>query len=412
MASLGLGGDGVVLSGGKPVHVPFALPGEQVAVRVEGSKGRLLERLSESPNRRAAPCPHFGDEGDRCGGCALQHLQTEYYSAWKQGVVRQALAREGFSDVEVRPLISSPPKTRRRAGFALNRHKGRVRSGFHEKNSHSLVALDQCHVLHPDLLAARPVVEALAAPLFEAQPALKLTAHVTLCEGGLDLDFAGPLEEEDLSLTQREALTGLAAQHNIIRITINEAPFYADRPAIVRLADVPVPLPPRAFLQATEEGQATLQRLVMDAMPDAGKVADLFAGCGTFTFALARQAQVHAVESVAPAIAAIEAARQAPGLQTITTDVRDLFRQPLMPAELAAFEAVVFDPPRAGAEAQAEQLAASVVPLVAGVSCNPKTFARDARLLTAGGYRLMHIQPVDQFLFSPHIELVGIFRRM
>jgi 23S rRNA (uracil1939-C5)-methyltransferase len=411
ISSLGRQGDGVALLDGTSVHVPFSAPGDTAMLAVQGTKGRIVELLQPSTNRAEPACPHFGPAGDRCGGCALMHLEELYYHSWKQGIVRQALAREGLSDVKILPVLGSPLHTRRRAGFSVVGKGKDITVGFKEKNSHKTIRLKSCDVLNPALVELMHALPEYLRPLSQKFGALELTAHATLLENGIDIDLAGSLHEEELDLEARELLTAMAQQLDLPRLTLNEVPFFEQRAPVIIWHGTAVPLPPRAFLQATSHGEQVLQSLVRDAAVGARHMADLFAGCGTFTFALARDFSVHAVETVAPAITAIERARHTEGLKHISTDVRDLFEQPLMPKELEAFDTVVFDPPRAGAEAQARQLAASTVPRVLAVSCNPVSFARDARLLVEGGYQLSEAQPVDQFLFSPHIEVTALFTK-
>ena len=411
ITGIGLQGDGTAIAGGKTVHVPFAAPGDVAQLSVTGTKARI-EALEKPSAIRAEPvCRHFGHMGDQCGGCALQHLDTDYYRAWKQGIVRQALSREGLGDVTVLDVLSSAPRTRRRAGYSVRHAGGKVQIGFQAKGSHRLVPMEECHVLHPDLFALRETVAGLCTPLFRLKSNAWFTCFVTLTDQGADVDIGGDVAEEDLDLPAREGLSDLARAAGLARLTLNRVPLYVPGAVTVDFAGTSVPLPPRGFLQATKDGEAALQRIVSGGVAGAGRIADLFSGSGTFTFAMAKTARVHAIESVPEAIAALNAARTAPGLKQITSEVRDLFRRPLMPDELKDFDAAVFDPPRAGAEAQAEQLAGSAVPVVVGVSCNPKTFARDARILFDGGYRLEAVQPVDQFIWSPHIEVAGVFRR-
>ncbi|NHK28983.1 class I SAM-dependent RNA methyltransferase [Parvularcula flava] len=421
IVSIGLQGDGTAIVGDRTVHVPFAAPGDVAQLSVTGTKAQLTGLSKESAVRKAPVCRHFGHArdggpnneklGDECGGCALQHLDTDYYNAWKQGLIRQALSREGLSHVEVLPLLSSSPKMRRRAGYSVRWIGGKAQIGFLAKGSHRLVPMAECHVLDPELFALRDDVARLCEPLFRLNPKAWFTCFVTLADSGADVDLGGDVAEEDLDLAAREALTELARAMKLSRLTLNRVPLYVPGPVTVTFAGTPVPLPPKGFLQATKDGEEALQRVVLDGVGEASHVADLFSGSGTFTFAMAKRANVHAVESVPEAIAAINVGRNQAGLKPITTQVRDLFRQPLMPDELKSFEAVVFDPPRAGAEAQVEQLAGSAVPVIVGVSCSPKTFARDAAILTAGGYRLDAVQPVDQFIWSPHIEVAAVFRR-
>lgn len=392
------------------MHVPYVLPGETVRLSVCGSKADLLEVLTPAPARISPVCAHFGPAGDQCGGCSLQHLSTDTYTDWKKETVMRALAHVGLEKIDVLAPLLSPLRSRRRASFSVQETGGDILCGFLQGRSHRLIDLQECHILSPALMAGREEIITILEPVFRERPGLRLSAHVTEASNGLDVELTGDLQEEDLSLHEREQIPLLLEATSITRLTINGAPFWQGEQPVVIFAGTRVPLPPRAFLQATKAGEATLQKLVGVGIGGARKVADLFAGCGTFTFAAVQGATVHAVESDEAAINAINQARRLSG-QAVTTRARDLFRQPLMPAELNRFDAVVLDPPRAGAEAQAQQLAESNVPVVVSVSCNPKTFARDAATLMAGGYRLSEVQPVDQFMFSPHIEVVGIFTR-
>lgn len=411
ISSLGLQGDGVAEINGAAVYVPYVLPGERVNLSVQGRKGRLLELIEPSPDRTVPACHHFGPETDECGGCALQHLGPAYYARFKQDVVQRALAHVGFDHVEILPTINSPVQSRRRAGFTLKKVAGNLLIGFHKRQSQQIIPVQECHVLHPAVFAAKDEIATVTRPFFDTRTELTLTAHVTLATNGIDLDLAGDLDEGTLTLTERETVVALLKDSNIIRLTINSAPFWQKQDVLAEFAGTRVALPPRGFLQATKEGEQALQEIVSNAVRGAFKITDLFSGCGTLTFAAAQHASVHAVEADATAGAAIARAHQGPAIKTVTAETRDLYRQPLMPPELKNFDVVIMDPPRAGAQAQAAQLAKSSVPLVVSISCNPKSFARDARALVDGGYTFETVRPVDQFLFSPHIELAGIFRR-
>ncbi len=411
IGALGGAGDGVADISGKTVHVSFVLPGERAKISVQGQRVKLLEILEASANRGKPQCMHFGLDGDRCGGCALQHLPTADYTSWKLEKVHKSLSQAGLTEVEVLPLKTSPLESRRRASFAIERQAGEIVCGFHERQTHRLIGLKECLILLPALLDGRKHIVKVLRSLFEAHPGLKLSAHVTVVDNGLDADISGLLHDEDLSLQERQHLAALLPDTPIKRLTINGDVFWQGEQPVISLAKTPVPLPPRSFLQATKQGEVGLQEIVRSGTRGAKKIADLFSGCGTFTFAaLAEGASVHAVESDASAIQAINQARKLSG-QPVTTEMRDLFHQPLMPLELNTYDAVIIDPPRAGAETQAQQLARSKVQKIISVSCNPKTFARDAAILVGGGYGLEAVQPVDQFLFSPHIEVAGIFTK-
>jgi 23S rRNA (uracil1939-C5)-methyltransferase len=397
---LGARGDGIARHRGRTVYVPFTAPGDRVRATLTGARGegvsaRLIELLRPSDARAVPSCRHFGT----CGGCAFQHVAADAYAAAKRSLVVEALARHGLGEAPVEPLQRLPPGTRRRARFAVE--GGRI--GFQARASHRLVALEECAVLAPAIVALLPALRRLRN---------NAGFSVTLADTGLDV-VAERQKAPDLG--ELEALAAFAEANDLARLSWRlgdeTVPVAQRRPVRVALHGVPVDLPPDAFLQATPEAEAALAALVLARTEGAARVADLFAGIGTFTFALAGSARVHAVEGAAPALAALRGAANRAGLARVSAEARDLEARPLLPEELAAYDAVVFDPPRAGAKAQAEALARSSVPRVVAVSCNPATFARDAAALVAGGYRLECATPVDQFVWSPHVELVAAFAR-
>ena len=415
--ALGARGDGVVTLPEGPLFLPQTLPGGRVRARVLGQQGGMLqgdvlELLEPSPDRVEAPCPHFGP----CGGCQVQHLAPERYGPWKRGLLVEALGKRGFEAAEalVRPLVALPPGTRRRAVFAAERRGRRAVLGFHRRASHQIEDLSTCLLLEPALVALLPPLrEGLAAVLPEGGK-----ADVTLLatESGIDLLLSLP-EQPDLAA--RESLAALAAGLDLARLSLavgDEPPLpLAERRApLVSLGGVALVPPAGGFLQPTRAGEQALASLVLEALGGAGEtIADLYSGCGTFTFPLAAAGhRVHAVEGDLPALEALERAARKSGLWgRITAERRDLARNPVTAEELEGGDAAVFDPPRGGARAQAEALAESDVPLLAAVSCNPATFARDARILVEGGYRFDWAQPLDQFPWSGHLELVARFSR-
>ncbi|BAI70971.1 RNA methyltransferase [Azospirillum sp. B510] len=411
ITDVGARGDGLALAEGVRLFVPHTVAGDRVRVRAgdgdgkgEGVRAELLEVLEPGPGRRSPPCRHFG----RCGGCTLQQMEDDTYAAWTVGVVRGALERVGLGDTALEPLARTPAAARRRARFAALKRGGRVWFGFNERQSHRLVDLEECPVLAPRLFAlVEPLRVLLAGLLPEGGDA---DVMLTDLEGGADLLLIGP---RGLDRAAREALVGFEPER-VARIAWQPAdraavePVANRRPAFIRFASVPIQPPPGAFLQASAEGEAALLAAVRAGVGQAARIADLFAGVGTFSIPLAQQASVHAVEGDEAAVTAL--GRSVQGLR-LTAERRDLFENPLGVKELNRYDAVVFDPPRAGAAAQAAALAGARVPRVVGVSCNPASFARDARVLVDGGYRLVKVWPVDQFLWSAHMELVGLFER-
>ncbi|MGH6883922.1 MAG: class I SAM-dependent RNA methyltransferase, partial [Hypericibacter sp.] len=381
-----------------PVFVPYALPGEMVSAEVQGERGRLIALQEPSPDRIEPFCPHF----TRCGGCAIQHLAAPAYQAWKRNLVVEALSQAGI-EAPIAPLVDAHGKGRRRA--TLHARKGKV--GFAEARSHDLVELDACPILVPELNQGLEAVRAFEKQLRGLGKPLDIVLTATIT--GLDCDIRGAGRIDD---KMRLRLGELAARFDLARLSNHGDVVIERRAPVVRFGTVEVSPPPGAFLQATGEADKALTALVQEGLTGAKRVADLFAGCGTFGLALASSYHVAAFDSDKLAIAALDkAARRAQGLKPITATVRDLFHRPLLAEELKPFDAVVFDPPRAGAEAQAKRLAATKIKRIVGVSCNPTTFARDAATLIAGGYRLAKVTPVDQFRHSAHVELVGVFER-
>jgi 23S rRNA (uracil1939-C5)-methyltransferase len=402
---VGAQGDGVAEG---PVYVPFTLPGERVRARIQAGRGDLVEVLAPSPERQAPPCPHFS----ACGGCALQHWAEPGYLGFKAGLIREALAREGL-ETEILAPIACPPASRRRLALhARPGGKDGARLGYKARGSWTLVEIEACPIADPRIVAAFPALRRLAAAVLE-HPRSAPTLHVTWTDTGLDIDVTGVERRTGgLSADGRLKAAEAAGAGGFARVTLaGEILYQAQRP-LVRLGRAAVALPPGAFLQATVQAEAAMGDFVVQAAAGAERVADLFCGVGTFSLRLAEQAQVLAADTSAEAISALSAAvGGAPGLKRITADARDLFRRPVLAQELKGIGAVVFDPPRAGAAAQAAEIAASGAARAIGVSCNPATFARDARVLTGAGFRLERVLPVDQFLWSPHVELVGVFSR-
>ena len=333
-------------------------------------------------------------------------MPRDEYAAKKREAVLAALKRVGVEAQVDQPVIV-PPRSRRRAVFKIKSLAQGLHIGFHAAKSHTVIDMHHCDVLTPGLFALVGALRQKLEPLFGVGETAEL--HVTETETGFDCAFRWRVA---LTPTLRAALSSALAGLGIARLTMGrEMVFETVRPT-VRLGGVRVALPPNPFLQSTVEGEAALQARVQEIVGKAKAVADLFAGCGTFALPLARTARVHAVEQDASALAALREAAKAPGLKPLTTEVRDLFKLPLTPAELNPHEAVVLDPPRAGAEAQVKALTRSKVPVIAYVSCEAASFARDAALLVAGGYRVGPVTPIDQFLWSSHIELVAGFTQV
>jgi 23S rRNA (uracil1939-C5)-methyltransferase len=406
IARLGSRGDGIADTAAGTIYVPYALPGETAEVEPwpgHADRRHLIKVDVVSPDRIAPICPHFGV----CGGCALQHLTTARYRDWKRALVVAALARAGL-DAPVDDLIDAHGEGRRRAVFhaRVSAHDV-IEVGFAAQKAHHVVAIDRCPILAPGLSGAIEATWAIAEVLAAARKPLDI--QVTATDGGLDVDVRG---SGPLTAAAMTALARVADRRNLARLT-RHGEIVAQRVLpTVGIGRAQLVLPPGAFLQATAAGEANLARLVEAHCAGAGTVADLFCGVGPFGLRLAERARVTAADNDADAILALRrAAAGAKGLKPFAAQVRDLFRSPLVPTELKQFDAVVFDPPRQGAEAQARELAASIVPVVVAVSCNPTTFARDAGILVGGGYRLARVTPVDQFLYSAHVEVVACFKR-
>lgn len=407
---LGAQGDGVAphpgaqnSSASRPVYVPGGVPGDTVVV---DEKGKIVD-LVPGPNRAAPPCRHFGE----CGGCTLQHVAPALYHGWLTDRILMALQQH---DIVVPPENIaaphvSPPNTRRRATFRAVRRGKAVELGFNVERAHRLVDLAECHILHPDLFhLLAPLRALLARELTDGHAA---SVQVTLTDTGVDLTLGGLKRK---GLAQDETLTRFAEETDLARLSIDTGVgvdvIIERRPPIIRFGGVPVRLPVGAFLQATSDGEAALQAAVLDSVGKAKTVADLFAGLGTFALLLSKTAKVLASDAGKVSLDSLQrAANEA--MRPVKIEHRDLFRRPYTALELKKFDAVVIDPPRAGATAQCMEIAKSSVPVVVAVSCNPNTFARDARLLLDGGYRLERLWPVGQFLWSAHVELVARFTR-
>jgi 23S rRNA (uracil1939-C5)-methyltransferase len=416
---LGARGDGLASFEGERVIVPLAVPGDRVKARLARDReGRLVGRVravvTPGPVRAAPPCRHFGDHpAGGCGGCALQHLEAGAYRAWKLAQLEAALARHGVTAEAIEPIAVSPPASRRRADFTVSRRRDGVLLGFNARGSHRVVDLTQCMVLRPGLAALLQPLRELLAPLMK--PGDSAEARLAATDSGVDLLLVSAIE---MGLGARERIAAFAARHDVARVARahpkhpGTETLIERRPVRMVMGGVPVPLPPGAFLQATAEGEAALRDFVCEAAAGARRIADLYAGIGTFTFPLAQSgAKVHAVDSDRASVESVVAAARSAMRTGVSAEVRDVEKRPLGVETIGAHDAVVFDPPRAGAAAQAAEIARSKIARVIAVSCHPGTFARDARELVGGGFRLAKLRPVDQFLWSTHLELAGLFLR-
>lgn len=399
---LGAQGDGVAETANGPLFVPFTLPGERVRVAPsdDGKHAALLEVIDPSPDRVQPICPHFGV----CGGCALQHMDSSAYLAWKRTLVTAALRSRGL-EAEVEDVRAVPPGNRRRATFTLGRRRQGLALGYRRARSHDLIDIEVCPILSPEIVRPLPKLKPALAALLGGKREARV--GMTATETGLDIVLEGVRPKEAVLAM----LAGIMGTLGVSRITAAGESVMLTPPT-VRFGRAQVKLPPGAFLQAAPAAEAIITTLVREGVGKAKRVADLFAGAGTFSLALAEASAVDAYEADEAALAGLaDAARHTPKLKPVRALTRDLFRDPLVPKELEPYDAVVFDPPRAGAAAQAEQLAKSKVKRIVAVSCNPATLARDLRLLVDGGYRITRVVPVDQFLFSPHVEVVAHLTR-
>ena len=401
---LGHLGHGIAAGPQGPVFVPGVLPGEVVTGDLTGDRLENVRIVTPSADRVKPPCAH----ARACGGCQMQHASDGFVAGWKRDIVVKALVAQGLPGDVVRDgVITSPSRSRRRATLAARKTKGGALVGFHARGADVIIPVPGCTLLEPELLALIPAVEALAVA--GGSRTLSLAVTVTKSLSGPDVRVEGgkPLDGE-----LRMDLARLAERFALARLTWGDETVALRAMPEQALGTGRVQMPPAAFLQATEAGEAALVAAVKQALLPQKKVADIFAGLGTFALPLAETAEVLALEGEPAMVAALEkAAHRTQGLKRITAEKRDLFRRPMEPDELRGLTGVVIDPPRAGAEAQVRRLAASDVPVIAMVSCNPATFARDARLLVSGGYSLDWVQVVDQFRWSHHVELAARFSR-
>lgn len=413
-------GHGVLDKDGERFYVPFTVPGDRVAAKAGEKRGdgfaasiSVLE--AEGPDRVDPPCRHF----QACGGCALQHWAEAPYRSWKRDKLGAALARREITDVQIDDLVSVPDRSRRRAEFITRRVKDKVLMGFHEAQTRKIVDLEECLVLKPELFALLPGLRAMMLPVLGDGWAVDL--KVTATETGADVLITGKLKmrvQERIELSKAAKALGLGRlSARFDERSEAELLYQGAEPPRIRFGNVPVTLAPGGFLQATPEAEQAMADFAADALQDAKRIADLFSGCGAFALRLAAIGKtVWAIDADRPAIAALTAAAKTAGLSRVTATARDLERQPLSRQELKKLDALLLDPPRAGAKAQVQQIAEAAKfgeapELIVMASCDPSSFARDAKALVDAGYRIEKAVPIDQFRWSPHLEIVSIFRR-
>ena len=399
---LGAQADGIASTETGPVYVRYALPGETVTAARQKDRAELIAVLEPSPQRVAPPCRHFGT----CGGCAIQHLEAAAYNDWKRRKVVEALKARGI-EAPVADIVPCAPHTRRRVVMAARRTEAGMLLGYHEAMSHRIVAIVECPISRPEIVGRLDDLRALAVLVATSSEPFRMT--VTATASGLDVTVQ---DSGKLSDSARLKASEFVSRASFARLSVDGEVIVEPKRPVVMFGDVAAEPPPGAFLQATAEAEAAMAALVTGHLKGAKRVADLFSGSGTFALRLAAGAEVHAVEGDAASLDALDRAfRFAAGLRRVTTEKRDLFRRPLLVRELDRFNGLVFDPPRVGAEDQAKQIARSAIPKVTAVSCNPVTLARDLAILMAGGYRVVSVTPIDQFLWSPHVEAVALLEK-
>ncbi|ARM87259.1 tRNA (uracil-5-)-methyltransferase protein [Rhizobium sp. CIAT894] len=406
---LGAQGDGIASSAGGPVYVPFSLPGESVAIARVKSQGTIMSITTASPDRQEPPCRHFGPDGvnGTCGGCTLQHMADGPYRAFKRQLVVDALRSKGLTP-DVGEIVPAQPGERRRVVFAARKTEKDMLIGFNQAESHHIVAIEECPISSAGIIARLPAIKAIGASLATNAEPFRISVLETL--SGLDVAVD---EVKKLSDPQRrKAIETVLGLRGIARVSLNGEILVEPAKPLIDFGGVQVSPPAGGFAQATKPAEEAMAELVLAHVGKAKRIADLFAGAGTFSLRLARIGRVHAVEAEAAALAALDqAARKTQGLKPVSVEKRDLFRRPLMTQEFKPYDAVVFDPPRAGAEFQCKELARSGVKKIAAVSCNPLTLARDLAILVEGGYRITGVTPIDQFLWTSHVEVVATLEK-
>ncbi|WP_105418708.1 MULTISPECIES: class I SAM-dependent RNA methyltransferase [Neorhizobium] len=404
---LGAQGHGIANGEDGPVYVPYALPGETLAIARNGDHGTVMSTSNPSPDRVTPPCRHFGPDSDACGGCSLQHLADAPYHAFKRNLVVEALKSKGLTP-DVGELVIAHPGERRRVVFSARRTEKELLLGFNRAETNHIVSIVECPIASPGIVARLEAIRAVGKALATGSDTFRIAVLETLA--GLDLAADGlkPLDDKQRRLVTETVL----ALKNIARVSANGEIVIELQKPLVDFGGVKVSPPPGAFTQATKPAEDAMAELVLSHVGKAKRIIDLFAGSGTFSLRLARIGKVHAVEGDEKSVKALDhAARNTQGLKPVSVEKRDLFRRPMMVSELKNYDAVVFDPPRAGAEVQMKELVRSGVKTVVAVSCNPLTLARDLRILVDGGYQIKAVTPIDQFLWSPHVEAVVLLQK-
>ncbi len=409
---LGGRGDGIVRENGKVIYVPYSAPGDVADIKLQGQKGRLRHLHQKSPHRIDPMCPHF----TKCGGCSLQHVEAEFYKNWKQNLIKTALSNQGVADAIINPPEVSPIGSRRRTTLqAIGRGGGNIVLGYAEKGTHNLIDVASCPILVPEIMNFIGPLRDFLKNTLEAKQ--KMSVQITSGDNGLDVTFNG---KGEAGLNMLMDLAKFAEDNDLARISWYDRslknPYFETlaerRKPFVTFEGNKVYFPAGAFLQATEAGQNALTRIMLEGIEGASRVVDLFSGCGTFSIAAARHAKVHAVENNEDMLTSLKtSANQMQGIKQVTTELRDLFLRPLLPHELNEYDVVIIDPPRAGAKHQMQEILDSDIQRLVMISCNPITFARDVQDLEGAGFTMGSVTPVDQFIFSPHLEIISVFHR-
>jgi 23S rRNA (uracil1939-C5)-methyltransferase len=404
---LGAQGHGIAEGEDGPVYVPYALPGEVLAIARNGDHGTVMSTSNPSPDRIEPVCRHFDPDGDACGGCSLQHLAETPYLAFKRQLVVDALKSKGLTP-DVAETVPAKPGERRRTVFSARKTEKEFLLGFNREETHHIVSIVECPIAAPGIVARLDAIRMIGNSMAVGSETFRIAVLETL--SGLDIAADGLKKLEDKQ--RRAVVETVLTLKGIARVSINGEILIEPHKPIIEFAGVRVSPPPGGFVQATKTAEEVMSTIVAGHIGKAKRVIDLFAGAGTFSLRLARTGKVHAVEGDDKAVKALDhAARNTQGLKPVTVEKRDLFRRPMIPLELKHYDALVFDPPRAGAEAQVKEIARSGIKTVAAVSCNPLTLARDLRILVDAGYRIKSVTPIDQFLWSTHVETVVLLSR-